>query len=350
MIPIHLHLEGFLSYREPAELDFTQFELACISGANGAGKSSLLDAITWALFGQARKRDESLVNAQSKAAEVAYTFAYEGNIYRVRRALPRGKTSQLEFQIWQGANDGDNSGMTSMNSLVGRWKPLTGATQRATQELIEGTLRMDYETFVNASFFLQGKADLFTQQRPGDRKRILGSILGLEIWEAYHQRALEMRRGVEQQISGIDALLGEIHQELAEEPQRKAHLAALESELEGVSKARLAQESALDQFKKIAATVAEQRKLVGALERQHEATVRQLDELEARTSLRQQEREKYAGLLARSEEILTAYKAWEQARSDVEYWNEIADRFHEQEKLRQPPLEEIAATRARLEQ
>ncbi len=57
MIPIHLSIAGFLSYREPVELDFTGFDLACIAGPNGAGKSSLLDAITWALFGQARKRE-----------------------------------------------------------------------------------------------------------------------------------------------------------------------------------------------------------------------------------------------------------------------------------------------------
>ena len=51
MIPIKLRLAGFTSYREPVELDFTGFDLACISGANGAGKSSLLDAITYALHG-----------------------------------------------------------------------------------------------------------------------------------------------------------------------------------------------------------------------------------------------------------------------------------------------------------
>ena len=58
MIPVKLKIEGFLSYRKPVELDFSGFDLACISGQNGAGKSSVLDAITWALFGQARKRDE----------------------------------------------------------------------------------------------------------------------------------------------------------------------------------------------------------------------------------------------------------------------------------------------------
>ena len=51
MIPIRLQIEGFLSYRERVDLSFNDFDLACISGSNGAGKSSLLDAITWALFG-----------------------------------------------------------------------------------------------------------------------------------------------------------------------------------------------------------------------------------------------------------------------------------------------------------
>src|SRR5512139_3981511 len=106
MIPIRLYLSGFLSYREPVEIDFTTFDLACIAGPNGAGKSSLLDAITWALFGQARKRDDSLINSRASAAQVDLVFAYEGNIYRVMRVKPREKTALLEFQILQ---DGDRS-------------------------------------------------------------------------------------------------------------------------------------------------------------------------------------------------------------------------------------------------
>ena len=75
---------------------------------------------------------------------------------------------------------------------------MSGATLRNTQELIEHTLRLDYETFVNASFFLQGKADQFTQQKPGDRKRILGSILGLEVWETYKLRVMSVVKGLNQ--------------------------------------------------------------------------------------------------------------------------------------------------------
>jgi exonuclease SbcC len=344
MIPLHISLSGFLSYRDPAELDFTTFELACISGANGAGKSSLLDAITWALFGQARKRDDSLIHSNAESAEVAFTFAYEGNIYRVKRAVHRGKTSLLEFNI------GTEAGDTAVQTVPASWRALTERTLRDTQTLIDRTLRMDYETFVNASFFLQGKADQFTQQRPSDRKRILRSILGLEIWDTYRQRAGEKRRLVEEQITAVDALLEEIRRELGEEAARRTRLRQLEAELERLSKARLVQEAALDQTKKIAAALEEQRKLAAALRRQAESTARQLADLDNRAVQLRSEKDVHAQTLAHGETIRAAYKAWEQARTDLEYWDEIASQFREHEKRRQPALDEINAARAGLMQ
>ncbi|MEM5774623.1 MAG: AAA family ATPase, partial [Anaerolineaceae bacterium] len=89
MIPVLLKIKGFLSYQQPVELRFDGFDLACISGSNGAGKSSLLDAITWALFGQARKRDDSIINSHCQdkgGAEVVFDFLYEGQTYRVQRS------------------------------------------------------------------------------------------------------------------------------------------------------------------------------------------------------------------------------------------------------------------------
>jgi len=164
MIPLYLTLSGFLSYREPVNIDFTAFNLACIVGPNGSGKSSLLDSITWALFGQARKRDDSLINNQSERAEVSFVFYYEKNIYHVRRIKPRNKTATLDFEILQ-QRDLPPSKFQWRDALP--WKPLTGTTLRATENHIRDTLRLDYDTFINASFFLQGKADQFTKQRPG---------------------------------------------------------------------------------------------------------------------------------------------------------------------------------------
>jgi exonuclease SbcC len=336
MIPIKLTLTGFLSYHDTVELDFTTFDLACISGANGAGKSSLLDAFTWALFGQARKRDESLVNLQSNVAEVALVFEYEGNIYRVQRTLPKGKTTILEFQIKEPRN--------------GKWKTLTGHTVRDTQASIEHTLRLDYETFVNASFFLQGKADQFTQQKASDRKRILGSILGLEVWETYRVRVNERRRASEAEIQGLEGRMQEINAELAEEDERTERLASLQSELKRLAKLRKVQEAQLEQARKVDATLAEQRKLVDMLARQLESARLRQEGLEQRLATRKQERDAHAETVGRAQEIESAFAGWKAKRQELEHWNEVAARFREQEARRQEPRMQIETERARLKQ
>jgi exonuclease SbcC len=257
VIPLHLRLSGFLSYRDPVELDFSAFDLACISGSNGAGKSSLLDAITWALFGQARKRDESLVNLQSKAAEVAFTFGYEENIYRVVRSLPRGKSTVLEFQLLQ--NGGAwrverGATLHSPRTSLDVWKPLSERTLRETQARIEQVLRLDYETFVNAAFFLQGKADQFTQQTASKRKEILGNILGLEIWETYRERAADRRKAIERELDLMGGRIREIDIELAEEAPRKQKLQEFEAQLRQLRLVRKTQEAALENLRKAAAS------------------------------------------------------------------------------------------------
>jgi DNA repair protein SbcC/Rad50 len=336
MIPIKLTITGFLSYRETVELDFTSFTLACISGSNGAGKSSLLDAFTWALFGQARKRDESLVNLQSTMAEVTLVFEYEGNTYKVKRSLPRGKTSSLEFQI--------------LKPPDGVWKALTQHTLRETQDFIERTLRLDYETFVNASFFLQGKADQFTQQRSSDRKRILGSILGLEVWGIYHDRATDRRKAVEVEINNLDGRIAEINAELGEEGTRKERLASLQADLKHLTQARIAQEQLLEQARKVDATLSEQRKLVDMLRRQLEGARSRYSELENRLATRKKERGEYTQRVAKAAEIESAYTSWQAYRADLERWDAVAARFREHDARRQAPLMEIGTEEARLAQ
>lgn len=353
MIPLHLKLTGFLSYRDPVELDFTAFHLACISGSNGAGKSSLLDAITWALFGQARKRDESLINHQAKAAEVVFTFSYEDNIYRVIRALTHGKATSLEFQILQdgGARSVERGGLLLASpSMLHEWRPLTERSLRETQARIEQILRLDYDTFVNAAFFLQGKADQFAQQSPGKRKEILSNILGLEIWETYRDRAAERRRLVERDLALADDRIREIDGELAEEASRKQRLAELEAGLREMAMARKIQESALENLHRVMASHDQQRKLVETLAAGLERSSANISGLQARLAEREAERSRYTDLLARASEVESAYQAWQSARARLERWEQVAGQFREHEKRRQPLLDEINAEKARLEQ
>ncbi|MBN2117277.1 MAG: SMC family ATPase [Anaerolineales bacterium] len=336
MIPIHLRISGFLSYRDPVELDFSSFELACISGANGAGKSSLLDAITWSLFGEARGKSSEVIHLhpEVKAAEVVLTFQHEENTYRVQRTLPRNKNTILEFQVR--TQDG--------------WKPLTEKTTRETQARIEQTLRLDFDTFVNASFFLQGKADQFTQQNATRRKEVLSNILGLEMWEDYKNRTAEKRKTLEREVGEIEGRIREIDAELAEEDLRKARLAELESSLKQLTIARTAQESILENIRRNATLLEEQRKmtamLLDGLERARSARAG----LEERLAAKQADRDSYADLVNRAKEIESTYKSWQKSRRELEEWEEIASQFREYEKERAPLLEQIAVERARLEQ
>jgi len=339
MIPIHLRISGFLSYRDPVDLDFDSFELACISGQNGAGKSSLLDAITWVLFGEARGKSTDVINLNQevKAAEVALTFSYEGNVFRVQRTLPRGKTTVLEFQVLDGKKDG-------------QWKPLTEKTTRDTQARIEQTLRLDYDTFINASFFLQGKADEFTQKKSSERKAVLSTILGLEIWDTYKERTANKRKAIEDDVQEIDGRVAEIEMELAEEDARKSKLAELENSLKQLSSTRSVQESTLENIKKNTALLNEQRKLAETLLSTVERTRASLASLETRLAQKETERAVYADLVSRGKEIESMYKSWLKTRQELEQLDKGAMEFREYDEQRIPFRENIKSEKARLEE
>ena len=332
MIPINLRISGFLSYLDPVELDFSVIEVACISGHNGAGKSSLLDAITWSLFGEARGKSNDVINLhpEVKAAEVIFIFKHEENTYRVQRTLPRNKSTLLEFQV----RTGDT------------WRVLTEKTTRDTQARIEQILRLDYDTFVNASFFLQGKADQFTQQNAGKRKDVLSNILGLEVWEQYKNRTAERRKLIERDVDEIEGRVREIDAELGEEETRKLRLGKLESLLKQLTATRAAQEAILDNIRKNAALLDEQRKLIDALSDGLERAQTGLSTLESRLTAKEADRDSYANLVNRAREIETTYKAWQKSRKELEEWDKIASKFHDHNKQRAPLLEQIAAEKA----
>ena len=350
MIPLHLRISGFLSYLDPIELDFESFELACISGQNGAGKSSLLDSITWVLFGEARGKSADVINLNQdvKAAEVALTFAYESNIYRVQRTLPRGKSTVLEFQVLDGG--GRNAEGRMQKAEWGEWKALTEKTTRDTQARIEQTLRLDYETFINASFFLQGKADQFTQKKASERKAVLSTILGLEIWDTYRERTADKRKAIENEVNSIDGRIAEIDAELAEEDVRKSRLQELETNLKQLTSARAAQEKILENIKKTAAVLNEQRKLAETFAKSLGNLRSSLAGFEARLVEKEIELAKYADLVNRAKDIESAYKTWLKARAEVEKMDQVAAQFREHDEKRQPLLREIEVEKAKLEQ
>ena len=303
MIPLKLELSNFLSYRETAVLQFEGVHLACISGANGAGKSSILDGITWVLFGQSRSRsDDDLVNRLSsledKTAEVRLVFELEGTVYRVTRSKRRGKTTRLELQIAAGDN---------------QWKTLTEGKLRETQEAIETLLRMNYDTFINASFLLQGKADEFTTKTPNRRKEILADLLGVSIWEQYREAAASKRKQEETQLALLDAQIAEIELELGEEEARQTAVDEAKAALGGIAERLADKEALLQQLRRAETAVQQHKQLVETLATNLNRSKAQLESLQRSQTQRQQERDDYTAILATAEQINISYAQWQAA-------------------------------------
>ncbi len=338
MIPVLLSMEGFLSYQEPVEIDFTGFDLACISGENGAGKSSILDAITWVLFGRARRHDESVINLNSKQAVVSLIFNYEGNQFRIIRTNPRGDTKQVELYIREYPPENQEP----------EWQPLTERTIRETNQKISDILRLDYESFINASFLLQGAADQFTQQNPSVRKRILSQILGLGVWEDYRKRTFQKRKISESEINRLDGRLSEIQAELEEEDQRKNQLLGLEKDLTRAQKTRKESEKQLAEIQTALVSLEEQNKMVAALENQAGNLANNINQAQEKITLREDEQKSYQTILKDKAQINQNYQAWQSTRQSLADWEKVAGQFREKELKRQKPLLKIAAEKGRL--
>src|SRR5690606_17839950 len=81
MKPVRLQVQGFTAFREPATVDFEGRRLFVITGPTGAGKSSLLDAITWALYGEVPRVGAStkqLISHHAPSMSVQFEFDSRG--------------------------------------------------------------------------------------------------------------------------------------------------------------------------------------------------------------------------------------------------------------------------------
>ncbi len=218
MIPTSLSVRNFMCYRAGVDLDFRGVRIACLSGDNGAGKSALLDCITWALWGKARvNSDRELMALNTTEMEVTFGFELNDQEFRVTRRRSRGGSGPLALDIQTFDSD--------------RWRSIGGTTARETQRAIDQLLKMDYDTFINSAFILQGRADEFTTKTPALRKQTLGEILNLADYDHYEEMARQQLRDRERQLREIDAEIARIDERLSELPTRLTEVEALSGEL-----------------------------------------------------------------------------------------------------------------------
>jgi len=310
MIPLKLQLRNFMCYREVEALDFSGIHLACLAGDNGHGKSALLDAMTWALWGKTRlgaRREDELIHLGQTEMEVEFTFALDGNRYRViRKRDSRGSgQSALEFQVWDDQASARGSAEAHPKpSAEPVFRPLTAPTIRDTQARINELLRMDYETFINSAFLLQGRADEFTIKPPAERKRILGDILGLSIYDEYEERAKERAKTKEQEAAEMAAQIREMDRELERRPEYERELSQAESQAVDLTQVLQKAEEELRQLR-------EERKEL-------DLKAAQIDDLSARLAQGEQELAELNEQIAASEARLADYEATLAERQDIE--------------------------------
>ena len=237
MIPLKLNMVNFLSYRGVAPtLDLEGVHVACLTGNNGHGKSAILDAITWVLWGTARaSSQEELICHDEPEMMVELEFLARDGRYRVSRKFSRARGGR------QGATLLELLEITSSGII-----PLTGNSIHETRNRIRSLLHMDYDTFINSSFIMQGKADMFTTSTPSRRKEILGEILNLSWYERLAEKARTESRERDSSLKLLEIMIGNIDEDLSHKHELEDRYATIDSDMSSLIEYITGSESKLE--------------------------------------------------------------------------------------------------------
>ena len=215
-----LRLRNFKPYAD-TELQLTD-GVTVIHGLNGSGKSSLLEAAFFALYGSAALEGtlaDAVTNGETESA-VELWFTHDGESYHVNREL---------------RERGDRMGTVTCTLSRDGEVIRDGATD--VEQFVRETLRMDADAFVNCAYVKQGQVNKLINASPSERQRIIDDLLQLGKLEQYRDRADDARLGIEDVLNNrrgaLEDIDGRIEQKEAQDlPSR---LNALESKLGEVS-------------------------------------------------------------------------------------------------------------------
>jgi len=306
MIPIKLRMRNFMCYQDNVPpLLFNSIHTACISGDNGNGKSALIDAMTWALWGRTRtKSDDDLIHQGQTEMEVEFDFAVGQQPYRIIRkhAKPRrrGRSGQtiLEFQVASG--DG--------------FRSITGNSMAQTQQKIINVLHMDYPTFINSALLLQGHADEFAIKRPVERKEVLAYILGLSFYDELEEMAKELAREQGTEKAQLESTIQDINDELDQLPAYEAGFEQAQRELSGIEKVIKEQESELTSLRQKKDLLENKKLQLTQLEEHIRNTERDMERWDEQVKQHHSKVKEYEELIAQRSAIEEGYAQLMEAR------------------------------------
>ena len=299
-------------------LNLEPVHIACISGDNGYGKTALLDAITWAIWGKARaKTQDELVNVARNTMFVELDFFAGESRYRVTRTYTKGR----------GASSGKSE--LNLSIIIGNTvTSLMANTIKETEEKIVNLLNMDYEIFINTSYLKQGDSNRFTSSRPTDRKKILADLLDLSYYErlesASKQHSRQLQNDVEVQQSVIEhksstvqekeLILERLETYKKESQNLLSEEQSLSKELEDLNQKRQTLLVEISNKKTMVDQIDTSEKDIGMMLVQEMRWKKELGELKI--------------LLSRSEEIQSTYKEYQDLRSEYGRSSTLISDFH----------------------
>lgn len=170
MRPVRVEAEGFLAYRDRVVVDFSDVDFFSLTGPTGSGKSSLVDAMVFALYGRVPrlggKEIAPAIKAGMDRAKVRFFFEIDEVVYdatRLAERTPGGGASVKEARL---ERDGEviASG--------------PGAVTTAVAEL----LRLSFDDFTRTVVLPQGEFARFLKDPPAKRQELLRSLLGLDLF------------------------------------------------------------------------------------------------------------------------------------------------------------------------
>jgi exonuclease SbcC len=195
MRPLKLALEGFTCFRDKQELDLSELKLFAIAGPTGAGKSSLLDAMTFALYGRVPRlkgKPAEMVSLGRDRLAVTFEFASGGRTFRLARTLRRARGADAQLDELLGSVE----------------RPLAGGV-REVDAAIERILGLPYEAFTQAVVLPQGEFAHFLKSEPREQREILRELLRLQVYERMREHAANQARDLGIERRGLEARIGQ---------------------------------------------------------------------------------------------------------------------------------------------
>ncbi|MFP3915687.1 MAG: AAA family ATPase, partial [Actinomycetota bacterium] len=185
MRPERLEMAGFAPFRQPTEVDFRGLEIFALTGPTGAGKSSVIDAITFALYGSVsrygRRSVGPVVTLGAAEARVRFDFEVEGVSYsaaRVVRRTPGGGATTAEARL-----EGDGAVLAS------------GAAE--VTEAVESLLGLGIEHFTRSVVLPQGEFAAFLHDTPAGQQDLVKALLDMGVLDTVRRMATERARTAE---------------------------------------------------------------------------------------------------------------------------------------------------------